>query len=201
MTYGELKALLISFAHRSDVPTADLIELARQRINRDLRVREMIVRLTFTPTQAPHPLPADFLEMREVFFNDGSQRVSVQLVSRKELAWYANANASSASRFASIDGTDIEFIPSGVGREFTMLYYAAVPQLVSDAQTHPTLELYSPIWLDAALIALHNWTQDSDLQAEAMSKYTSEVESANRASGEAEGGAMLQMAGASNWHG
>ena len=87
MTYGELKTLLTSFAHRADVPTADLIELARQRINRDLRVREMIVRLTFTPSIAPHPLPADFLEMREVFFNDGAQRVSVQLVSRKELAF------------------------------------------------------------------------------------------------------------------
>ena len=200
MTSGELKSLLISFAHRADVPTEELIELARQRINRDLRVREMITRLTFTPSIAPHPLPADFLEMREVFFNDGAQRVSVQLVSRKELAFYANANTSQASRFASIDGTDIEFIPSGVGREFTMLYYAAVPKFVNDADTHPTLELFSPIWLDAALIALHNWTQDSDLQAEAISKYTSEVEAANGQSGAAEGGAMLQMAGASNWH-
>ena len=105
MNYGELKTLLTDFAHRADVPVENIIELARQRINRDLRVREMIAITTFTPTVAPHPLPSDFLELREVYLNDGAQRVSVQLVSRKQLAYYANANASSSSRFASVDGT------------------------------------------------------------------------------------------------
>ncbi len=200
MTYGELKSLLISFSHRNDAPVNEIIGLARQRINRDLRVREMIVRDTFTPTTAPHPLPADFLEMREVYHSQGRQRISVQLVSRKQLAYYVSLNSSTSSRFASIDGREIEFAPSGIGREFTALYYAAVPVFTDDSDTHPTLEMYSPIWLDAALVSLHNWTQDIELEQIALAKYNGEVDAANSQAGAAESGAMLQMAGASNWH-
>lgn len=203
VTIGDVKQAVVDYMHEqfSDPLLNMFVDSARVRINRDLRVREQIVRTSFTPAGNPEPLPADFLELREVFFSDGAQRVSVQLVSRKELARYANPNSSNRTRFASIDGKEIEFMPPGTGREFTIIYYVGQPQVQSDTDTGLTLDNYFPIWISAALIEAANYTQDDALEEKHLQKYTSEVEQANSQAADAESGAALMMTGSSSWHG
>ncbi len=206
VTIGDIKQAILDYSQVSPTILTDsrldtFVDLARVRINRDLRVREQIVRITFTPATNPEPLPADFLELREVYFNDGSQRISVQLTSRKELAAYSNPNASNRTRFASIDGLEIEFMPAATGREMTMLYYSGQAPFTADTDTGLTLDNYFPIWLSAGLIEVSNFLQDAELESIYTQKYVTEVEQANAQAGDAESGAALTMSGASSFYG
>lgn len=204
MTYIELQQLIANYMHRVDL-TADIpgfIELARQRINRDLRVREMIVQATVTPATNPFPVETGFIEMRDIFYTSaqGGCRLALQLVGRRQLdIWKDNASAVPQPAFYSIDGLNIETAPGGVGIEFTEIFYRGEAALVNDADTNLTLAAYAPIWLYASLIEGHSFTQDLDLMGDAIEKYTSEVAQANSASADAESGASLQIQGASQW--
>ena len=204
MTNLELQTLVASYMHRIDL-TADIpgfIELARTRINRDMRVRENIKQATETPTLNPRPLPLDFLEMRSIYFLPSTRRVTLHLVGREQLNANQTAlNSTQRPGFFSIDGTQIETQPGGIGLEFTLIYYFAQPELVADADTNPLMDTYPMTWLYATLIEGHTFTQDLTLVAEALSNYTSEVEQANSAAKAAESGAGLEIAGASRWFG
>ena len=204
MTNAELQVLIAAYMHRTDL-TADIpgfIELARTRINRDMRVRENIIEATETPTINPRPLPLDFLEMRDIFYLPSSRRLTLQLVGRKQLNdAQQSLNGTVRPTFFSIDGTQIETQPGGIDVEFTLLYYAAVPELIADDDTNALMATYPMTWLYASLIEGHTFTQDLVLAADALSNYTSEVEQANSSAKAAESGAGLQMAGASSWFG
>ena len=102
MTNAELQALVASYMHRTDL-TADIpgfIELARTRINRDMRVRENIKEDTETPTTNPRTLPLDFLEMRSIYFLPSTRRVTLTLVGREALN--ANQQALNATQRPSV---------------------------------------------------------------------------------------------------
>ena len=53
MNYGELKIEIADTLHRSDLSDQipRFVEKARQRLNRDLRIQEMVTRTTVTPTR------------------------------------------------------------------------------------------------------------------------------------------------------
>lgn len=199
MNYGELKDRVKAYLHRTnlDADIPGFIELARSRINRDLRVREMMVLTDLTPTENPFTLPADFLEARELYYTQGTQRVSLRLTSRWQLAQYAGG--SNNPRFYSIDGLQGETAPGGVGTDFKFLYYAALPAFVDDVDTNEVLTRYPSIYLYGALLEAHSYEQDSELQGKATEVFVSEVGVANAQAAEAEAGAALQMNGASQW--
>ena len=203
MTYAELQQAVANYMHRIDL-AADIpgfIELARQRINRDLRVREMIKQATVTPTTNPFPVESDFLEMRDIFYTtaNGGFRLALQLVGRRQLDMRKDNSDQAQPGFYSIDGLNLETAPGGIGIEFTEIYYAKEAELVNDTDTNLTLDSYTPIWLYASLIEGHTFAQDLDLMSDAMQKYTGEVQQANDKSAESESGASLQMKGASSW--
>ena len=203
MNYGELKTLVAGYLHRTDLTAniPDFIELARGRINRDLRVREMLTLATTTPVANPFDVESDFLEMRDIYHSSNGQRLTLSLVGRRQLNLYRSTSLSqTVPRFYSIDGTQIETAPGGIGVEFTELYYASQAAFTSDSDERTTLTTYPSIWLYGALIEAHTFTQDMDLVEHATSNYTSEVKVANMASKAAESGASLQMQGASQWH-
>ena len=200
MNYGELKQLVAQYLHRTDltaqIPT--FIELARQRINRDFRVRENITSGTLTPASNPFDVPEGFLEMRDIYYYRGAQRITLSLVGRKQLNSYA-LNSGAGPAVYSVDGTQIETAPGGEGVEFNLLYYDAVVDFPFDSSTNALLQTYPMSWLWASLIEGHNYTQDLELAAQAASYYTTEVQLANGRAAESESGASLQMAGASSW--
>ncbi len=166
MTNLELQTLVASYMHRTD-RTADIpgfIELARTRINRDMRVRENIKEATETPTINPRSLPVDFLEMRSIYFLPSTRRVTLTLVGREALNANQQAlNATQRPSVFSIDGTQIETQPGGIDIEFTLLYYFAQPELIADDDTNPLMATYPMTWLYATLIEGHTFTQDLQL--------------------------------------
>ncbi len=202
MNFGELKLEVANYMHRVDLTTfiPEFIEKARARINRDLRVREMITQADVTPVANPFPAPDGFLEMRDMFYERGGGRVTLTLTDRKQLNDFINTAVSDAvPRFYSIDGTQIETRPGGEAIEFTQIFYVEELAFTDDADTRITLTQYPTIWLYAALIEGHSFTQDLDLMNSVQQFYISEVDQANSQSADAESGAALEMSGASNW--
>lgn len=203
MTYAELQLAVANYMHRVDLATQipDFIELARQRINRDLRVREMLVAATLTPTQNPEDLPADFLEMRDLYHDKGTRRITMTMVGNRQLNAYSNSSggAGNTPGFYSVDGVTLATAPGGIGVDFKLLYYGQQPALVGDTDTNATMSRFATIWLYGSLIEGHAYTQDMDLRESALQAYTSEVTQANSQAAKAESGASLQMAGASAW--
>ena len=202
MTYAELQQSVADYMHRSDLTDEipGFIELARTRINRDMRVRENIITAGLTPTTNPFDAPADFMEMRDIYHFRNGSRVHLQLVGREQLDFYDNQAIQDANpRFFSIDGVQLETQPGGIDVVFTLLYYAAVPELVADDDTNLLLSVYPMTWLYGSLIEGHSFTQDLTLEETALAKYTSEVDRANDMAADSESGAALQVAGASRW--
>ncbi len=198
MTYQELRQAIADYMHRSDLTTLipGFIEYARERINRDLRVREMLVSAPLTLATNPSPLPADFLEMRDIYHTVGTRRITLTLVGRKQLNDYANGNQP---LFYSIDGLQLETAPGGEGVDFNLIYYGQQPPLVADTDTNATLARFSTIWLYGALVEAHNYTQDMEMRQSALATYTSEVQQANAQAASSEAGSSLQIQGASQW--
>ena len=202
MNFGELKADVRSYLHRTDLD-ADIpgfIELARTRINRDMRVREQLVEKDVTPTTMPFPTESDFLEMRDIYHHRNGFRITLTLTSRRQLNDYRNTNIlQSNPAFYSIDGLQLETAPGGTGVEFTELYYASVAELVNDADTNLLLDVYPSVWLYASLFEGHIFAQDMDLASAALDTYNSEIKIANDRAKQSESGASLQMQGATLW--
>lgn len=198
MNYDELQLLIANYMHRTDLggQIPGFIEIARARINRDLRVREMLVSATIIPTTNPFPAPDDFLEMRDIYWNRGTRRVTLGLVGRRQLN---NFSAGTAPAFYSVDGTQLETAPGGVDTVFNLLYYGAQPPLTIATDTNETMSRFPSIWLYASLIEAHTYTQDLQLRDQALATYTQEVAAANGRAAEAESGASLNMQGASSW--
>lgn len=198
MDFADLKAAVAGYMHRTDLTSEipDFIELARQRLDRDLRVREMIVQLGIVPTTNPFPVPDDFEESRDLYHtvNSGGQRISLRFVGRGQLARFTNPNAgTSTPRFYSIDGLLIETRPGGIDVEFTLVYYAKVPELVNDTDENEILDNYFALWLNGSLIEGFSFTQNAEQRDIAIATYSSELGNANSQSAYAESGAGLTV--------
>ena len=199
MNFGELKQEVANYMHRVDLDTfiPGFIEKARARINRDLRVREMLVQADVTPVTNPFALPDGFLQMRDLYRLKSNNRISLTLTTRLQLNRFVSDVLVDANpKFYSIDGLQIETQPGGIGVTFTQLFYKEESVFVDDADTRLTLTQYPTIWLYAALIEGHKFTQDLQLAEDAVSTYTSEISQANSQSAMAESGAALEMSGA-----
>ncbi|MEE9366417.1 MAG: hypothetical protein V3W44_07005 [Dehalococcoidales bacterium] len=202
MNYGELKLQIADTVHRSDLTAVipAFIEATRTRLNRDLRVQAMINTAEITPTTNPFTAPADFLEMREI--SRGAQnstgRVILSSVGRHMLNRYKFATGNS-SQFYSVDGYQIEVAPNGVDIPYSLIYYAEIPEFVSDSDETPTLTRYPSLWLYGALYEAYNYTANREAQTVALQDFTSEITAANKSSAMAETSESPMMNGAALW--
>lgn len=203
--FADLQALVRSYMHRTDLDTdiPEFIDLARKRMNRDMRSETMFGQVIFTSTSNPEPTPDDFLEFRDMFYETQGVRVSLKLAGRSQIDLFSGSNvslaATNAPSFVSFDGNQISTAPGGEGLEYTLLYYQEITELVNDTDTNPVLDKNTTIWLYGSLIEGHSFTQDLDLMNKAIEMYSNEVGAENQRAKERIGGAGLTMQGASSW--
>jgi hypothetical protein len=204
MNYQELQQQIADYMHRSDLSDKipGFIESARARLNRDLRVREMIETLTLTPPTNPWDLRVDvpgFIEARDLSAGRATGRYSLELVGRNEMSRWSGQTTGVYPLFYSVDGYELETQPGGTGTEFRLIYYREIEALVNDEDRTPTLDAYPYLWLYGSLIEAHSYTQDMELRGAATEVFTSEIRQANQATAQAESGASLSIKGASQW--
>ncbi len=123
-----------------------LVQMAESTLNQKLRHREQITSDTLTFTAGVSPLPADFLEMINVFGLYGAAMRAGSLAD-------VNRSGSEYSRYA-IDGSDI--LIYGVSGDRDITYFAKIPTLTTSVSTtnwllrdYPSVYLYA-VGLEAA---------------------------------------------------
>lgn len=137
-TYADLQATVAKYLARTDLNDVipDLISLAELRLQRDLRIRQMLKVATTTTTGGDPTiaLPADFLEMREIHLvGDPIQPLTYE----SPLNFYQNyrANYSGKPAFYTVLAVEFQFAPiPDTNYTVQMLYYGK-PQALSTTNT------------------------------------------------------------------
>lgn len=195
MTRDELAAQVASYMHRDDLTQEipGFIELATDRIGRDLRSRENQAILDpFEPAQALDELPEDFRAMRELTFVVGNRRCKVSSAAAGTIA--AVSISGSRPIFYRILGKSIEIQPYQA-LEYRLVYFNAPAALETGDSTNAVLDNYPAIYLYASLIEAFFFTQDAGGRDLSLATYSGEVEIENARSAKSDGGDTPTMRG------
>lgn len=138
MDYDTLKTEISSYAHRGDVATkADtFIDLFEAYINTELRVAQMEVNITVTPTAGLITLPADYLGLRRV--KSGTNTLSYVAPDR-----FLDYGASSANIYTIVGN----MMQVNTNNAVVYTYYQKVPALSSIVLTNWLIDAYPNAYL------------------------------------------------------
>jgi hypothetical protein len=131
------------------------IQLAENRLRRDLRIRPMLKVVT-TPTTASDPtvaLPSDFLEMRDIHIESSPIQT---LVYQNPSNFYRNTKASTADsgapKFYTVMGSEFQFAPiPDSAYTIKMVYYASPTYLGTSNSSNAFVANCPDLLLYAAL--------------------------------------------------
>jgi len=149
--YNELVDTVASYLARSDltsiVPT--FVQLAQERMTRDLRTREMLKLSTTTATDSTVELPIDFLEMREIHFQ-GNPPVTLEYQSPDKFFRNHLTTTSGQPYYFTIIGYEMQFAPTPDNNQVLQMLYYNKPAFISPSVSS---NLYLANYPDALLYA------------------------------------------------
>lgn len=151
--YSSLKSTIASYLARSDldsiIPT--LVQLGELRLQRDLRIRQMLVvaQATITGGDAKVGLPTDFLSMRSMHLATNPVQ---NLTYLSPNTFYRDTPVMSSGRpkFYTVLAAEFQFSPIPDGDYTAEMLYYAKPVALSDANASNVWIAYAP---DALLYA------------------------------------------------
>jgi len=161
MDYVGLQDEIARFLMRDDLVAMipSFIRLTEADLNRNLRVRQMLVRAVstvepFTEGSSFISLPSDFLEAKNVQFNVDSPGVrALYYITLQEADKLRGSGASGKAHHYTIHGDKLEFVPPlDEDTQIEMTYYARIPALVSDGDTNWLLDTWPDLYLYGALL-------------------------------------------------
>jgi hypothetical protein len=166
MTYGELLAAIATWLSRSDqaanIPL--FIRNAEARINRELRVREMIGRATAAVDQAFADLPSDFLAPRSAQIGN---RVLGYLMPDDLL----DVCAGGLTAYYTVLGSEMQFASPPTANETVQLTYYRRLTPVSESATNWLLVNHPDAYLYGALCEAAFLARDEGLMAMAEARF------------------------------
>lgn len=155
-TYTQLKAAVADWLNRDDLSDdrlGDFVSFAENRIFHELRIptMERVVSLD-TDSDGKAYIPADFLEAKDVFFND----VPLDRVSLTDLT--SRGYAAGKPRVFARENGMLTFWPNpgdttGTTDELRMIYYAEPDRLSSTTADNSVFLLAPDLYLYGALVA------------------------------------------------
>jgi hypothetical protein len=155
--YTDLQSTIADYLARSDLTTQIplFIQLAENRLRRDLRIRPMlkVVTTTTTASDATVAVPSDFLEMRDMHIEASPIHT---LIYQNPSNFFRNTKAGTNSggypNNYTIMGSEFQFAPTpDAAYTLKMVYYAAPSYLSSTVSSNafiancPDLLLYASL--------------------------------------------------------
>lgn len=155
MTRTELLALFERYLKRNDLTDiyGDLLEMAEARINAVMRLAEMEIRSTSTPTAAHWSLPSDFIEMRHIQSQNSEGAYPIEYLT-PEQADDKRRYLSGQYKFYTLLDSSIEIIPHPTASSTTVIeifYYAKPTVLASGSDTNDVVTNYPNLYLYALM--------------------------------------------------
>ena len=163
---GTLEAEIADFLLRDDltavIPT--FISFAHEKLNRDLRTRQMVQRATASLTTEYTALPGNFLQMRDIRLNANPVRsleqISSEAQNQERERW---GNTAGEPRYYTIIGETIQVFPSpNATYTIEMAYYEQIPALVNAADTNWLLTKAPEIYLYGSLVHSAPYLKDDE---------------------------------------
>lgn len=196
--YSGLKASVASYLGRSDLTAQipDFITLAEYRLQRNLRVRQMLKTATANTTGGDSTvgLPSDFLELRDIYI-DARPRFTLSYLSPSAFSRDARAADSGRPNFYTLRAAELELAPiPDTSYSLVMLYYAK-PTPLSDSNTSNVFLANAPdALLYGALLEAEPYLYNDNRIAIWSNFYNSALESLNVSDESSEySGVPLQM--------
>lgn len=151
--YTSLKSTIAAYLARSDldeiIPT--LIQLGELRLQRDLRIRQMLVVATATMTSGDKKvgIPNDFLEMRSMHLQTNPAQ-NMTYMNPNVLYQKAPVTTSGRPKFYTVLASEFQYAPIPDSDYVVEILYYAKPATLSDSNTVNVWTAYAP---DALLYA------------------------------------------------
>lgn len=161
--YGELKTAIGDWLNRDDlasvIPT--FIDLAHAKLNRRLRVREMIQRSTAGITNQFSNLPADFLELRNIQLNVATPKSLEYMTIEQMDQERALGNVAREPSYYTLMGSTIEVFPTP-DQSYTLelAYYKDIPSMTNDTDANWLLAKAPDVYLYGALLQAAPYLKD-----------------------------------------
>lgn len=188
MNYGQLKAAMTAYTHRSDAAAmADVfIPIAEQRIyfgeNNSPAVR--LSSMLSTVTLVSGTRPAGFIEAKKVFEID---RPECPLQFRPMEFMDHECRAFSWDGETMVLSRDMAF-------PMQLTYYGQFSTPALDTDTNPILTKFPNVYLTSLLVEYARWVRDDEMLVREAGNYASAVSSAQSADQRAQhSGSMLVM--------
>jgi hypothetical protein len=130
--YTELLDAGASWLNRADLTDQlpAFVSLAEAQFNRDLRVRDMMVRASTTSSAEDVELPADFLEHYSLSVATGQPRLALRYMSETESNQIKALGRTGPIEGYTMIGNGFELVPPpGEDVDLRLVYYARIPPL------------------------------------------------------------------------
>ena len=166
-TYSELKSAVADWLIRDDLTTqiADFIRLAEARINRELRVREMVEQATGTVSTQALDIPTGFIEVVKLQL-DSESSTPLEYRPIEDAERRVASDTSGVPLWFSVLGGQFRFYPSPDGSyDYTLDYYSEVPALSDTATTNWLLTKAPDLYLFGALAEASLFLMEQDKYA------------------------------------
>ena len=155
MTRAELLVLVERYLKRNDLSDmySDFIQMAEARINALMRLSEMEVRSTSTPTSAFWSLPSDFIEMRHIQATASGGAYPIEYLTPEQADDMRRLLTGNYKFYTLLDDS-IEIIPhptADSATEIEIFYYAKPAALVNSTDTNDVVTNYPNLYLYAIL--------------------------------------------------
>ncbi len=179
MTYAELQTLVADYLHRSDLTSeiTGFIELAEQRIYREVRAPEMIDSTTIQTIDGIATLPAGYVDTRELSYTRTNNRhIALRAVGRHQLT---QRRTGVWSTVYSIQGLSVEIAAPQDDVDFDLLYFKRLDTLSDSAPENDMLDRYPYLFLYGALAEGGRFTRDKDFETRMEAQAVLDIQRVN----------------------
>ena len=161
MSIADFAALLVDageYSGRNDIAHLfrRFVGLAELKLNRALRVSEMEATAALSVVDGDAPLPADFLEARQVLTASGRP---IRAVALQQLAEIDLGGAGAPLGYAIVGNRIKPFPPGSYG--LTMTYYRKIPPLTAVSPTNWLLDKAPDVYLYGLVEEIAIWERDA----------------------------------------
>lgn len=184
-----LIAAVQNWTARADLNSVipDFIMLAEARINRDLKVRQMLSTVGLTASGGSFPLPSDLISIARVSYLYGGKDVEIA-----PMPSAANLNAREGIAYGYVvEGSVAKLIGGSGNEDITLSYYAKIPAVA----TAPNWLIinYPDIYLYATLLETAPYIGNDPKIGIWQAGYESAIDSLNRTDSESRFGASPRV--------
>ena len=151
--YTTFVATVANYLGRDDLSSVipDFVELAQERISRELRVQEMLKVATASTTGGDSTVsfPSDFLELREIHIQ-GTPVNTLEFQTPDKFFRNGKTHLSGVPTHFTMLGAEFQFAPVPDGTKTVQILYYSKPDFISTSQASNVYLAYFP---DALLYA------------------------------------------------